>query len=527
MTFTPSNTVRLLDVPLDITQKNQLYFDTKTEQTNYFMSKYVRDVEDIDYVRKDNKIVVDGQLDDYWNCNYVLYQNSDFNTKWFYAFITRMEWESERSFSIYIETDVFQTWLFEKEMLQSFVVREHVNDDAIGKNLVDEGLEFGEYIVNSYEQTEVLNDIWYVMAVSDTISDSDTVIRGIYGNVYSGLAFFAYAPEDYITLSAHINNYVNVGKGDAIQFIYTIPKAVLPSNIVSGNVIPNGSNVGGINYEFKTFSGTSEEVVNFKHLDGYTPLNNKLYCYPYNVLYVSNNNGGSAEYRFEYFWDFENSEKLFFWIEGNMSPNPTVVLYAGGYKVADPTKNLYNPEYALQLTGFPLCSWGNDTYNAWVAQNGVQTVISAGASGIAILGGAISANPAVIVGGAVGVASQMAQLYKAGLQPDQAKGNTNGASLNIAVYRQNFTFSRMSLKAEYAERIDNYFTMYGYKVNALKKPSLHTRKVFNYIQTVDVNIKGAIPADDMKQLKQIFNQGVTLWHDAEKYCNYSYSNDIL
>lgn len=527
MSFTPSNVAYLLDTPLDNTYKNQLHFESRTAQYNYFFSKQVKTLDNIDYVRKDSKLVIQGQLDDYWKCNYVMYKNEDFNDRWFYAFITKMEWESERSFSIYIETDVYQTWMLDCDLLPSFTVREHVSDDAIGKHLVDEGLEFGEYVVNSYEQTEILNDIWFVLAVSDTVNDTDTVIRGVYGNVYSGLAFLAYAPEDYQLLSTKINDYVNAGKDDAIQFIYTIPKAMLPETIVSGGVIPNGSTVGGLQYEIKTFSGTVEEKANFQHLDGYTPTNKKLYCYPYNVLYASNNNGSSAEYRLEYFWDFEHSEKLYFWIEGNLSPNPTIMLYPAGYKVTDVTKNLFNPEYGLQLTGFPLCSWGNDAYNAWMAQNGVSSAVAVIGSAGAIAFGGVTGNIGAVAGGVLGIASQMSQIYKASLQPDQAKGNTNGSSLNVGAYRQNFSISRMSVKAEYAERIDNYLTMFGYKVNALKVPNTHSRSIFNYILTIDVNIKGAIPMDDMRRLKQVFNDGVTLWHDGNKFCNYNFSNNIL
>ena len=36
-------------------------------------------------------------------------------------------------------------------------------------------------------------------------------------------------------------------------------------------------------------------------LDGYAPRNNKLLSYPYNFLYVTNNQGNSAIYRWEFF----------------------------------------------------------------------------------------------------------------------------------------------------------------------------------------------------------------------------------
>jgi len=85
----------------------------------------------------------------------------------------------------------------------------------------------------------------------------------------------------------------------------------------------------------------------------------------------------------------------------------------------------------------------------------------------------------------------------------------------------------MSIKAQYAKRIDDYFTMFGYKVNALKVPETHSRAQWNYIQTIDVNIDGAIACEDMGKLKTIYNNGVTVWHNPINFLNYSLLNYIL
>ena len=58
----------------------------------------------------------------------------------------------------------------------------------------------------------------------------------------------------------------------------------------------------------------------------------------------------------------------------------------------------------------------------------------------------------------------------------------------------------------------------------MKVPNLRTRQYYNFIKTVDVNISGEIPQDDMQRIKDIFNAGVTLWHDPSKVQNYSVSN---
>lgn len=82
----------------------------------------------------------------------------------------------------------------------------------------------------------------------------------------------------------------------------------------------------------------------------------------------------------------------------------------------------------------------------------------------------------------------------------------------------------MSIKKEYAEIIDNYFTMYGYKVNTLKIPNLKNRPNWNYVKTIDVNIIGDIPQNHLQTIKNMFNNGVTLWHNPSTFLDYSQNN---
>jgi hypothetical protein len=85
----------------------------------------------------------------------------------------------------------------------------------------------------------------------------------------------------------------------------------------------------------------------------------------------------------------------------------------------------------------------------------------------------------------------------------------------------------MTIKEEFARRIDRYFTMYGYKVNTLKIPETTSRSNWNYVQTIDVNIEGAIPAEDMQRLKKVYDSGVTLWHTTAYFMDYSQPNPII
>jgi hypothetical protein len=86
-----------------------------------------------------------------------------------------------------------------------------------------------------------------------------------------------------------------------------------------------------------------------------------------------------------------------------------------------------------------------------------------------------------------------------------------------------FNFLTVHLNLEDLKRIDNYFEQFGYKVNDLKVPAL-SRPYWNYIQLIDANITGDIPSNDMLKLKKFYEAGITIWHDATKFMDYSQNN---
>lgn len=82
----------------------------------------------------------------------------------------------------------------------------------------------------------------------------------------------------------------------------------------------------------------------------------------------------------------------------------------------------------------------------------------------------------------------------------------------------------MSIKNEYARVIDNFFSMYGYKTNLVKLPNLSNRSKWNYVKTINANILGDIPQKDLQKIKDLFNNGITLWHNPLYFLDYSQTN---
>ena len=188
----------------------------------------------------------------------------------------------------------------------------------------------------------------------------------------------------------------------------------------------------------------------------------------------------------------------------------------------------------------PVISWQSDYYLNWQARNGADNAFNAG---VGVLNGAIGAvsrassaetqlgaSVAAVQGG-LQIASVIQDAIHedrvASLVPEQAMGNTNAGDINYAMRKTGFTFQRMSIRAEYARMIDGYFSAYGYKVNEFKIPQFSSRRYWNYIRTINVNITGDIPQEDMDEIKSYFNTGITFWHDSSKYLDYSQNNAIV
>lgn len=79
---------------------------------------------------------------------------------------------------------------------------------------------------------------------------------------------------------------------------------------------------------------------------------------------------------------------------------------------------------------------------------------------------------------------------------------------------------------EYIKIISDYFRKYGYAYNQIEKPNLHTRQYWDYIRTIDCNITGLLNENSLERIKEIFNNGVTVWHTAD-IGNYSLDNNEI
>ena len=106
--------VRLLNnIPFSNDYKHTRWFTSKSSQTNYFTTKpVVHSMSQANFQRIDGRhyVRVNQSIDDLWNVNYLMFQNASYNNKWFYAFVTKLEYKNSNLTHVHFEIDVLQTW---------------------------------------------------------------------------------------------------------------------------------------------------------------------------------------------------------------------------------------------------------------------------------------------------------------------------------------------------------------------------------------------------------------------------------
>ena len=110
--------------------------------------------------------------------------------------------------------------------------------------------------------------------------------------------------------------------------------------------------------------------------------------------------------------------------------------------------------------------------------------------------------------------------------PRTMKSLGNDAIFNLENSDNKIDIIEMGIKDEYKMRIQNFFAKYGYKVNRYGIPNYKTRKDFNFVKTADCKIKSqTIPREDMLEIENIFNSGITFWHNTNNLLNYDVDNE--
>lgn len=588
MKITPNSTLYLLkNVPLDINNNYTIDFKSIEAQSNFF-DNLIDNTFDINegysYIRDTQTLKVQANIDDLFGINYLYYKN---NGKRYYAFITKKDYINPNCTALSFKIDVLQSFMFDYEIDESFVEREHQDrftQDLKPKiNDVPENLTYGEnYKLVKVENVlpkrnrtaKKLNIKWAIIICSDKLTeDSIANASSLDSYYYYACPFespetqalprqFYYRPTtsstDITSLErAYIMTKIvatkNASKIVSIKLYENSPFECYMDDYGNDNVIISGGFVKVVkidNYNFLNVMGTIEKTIqgndSLRELntldfnlenDVVLDINNqpnisyetKLLNDPYYFIQLTNHNGEGLKIKLV---GLKNINKIPIYYIPVCSPDSKIMYYIKGY-YGDEEGRFYN-YIDNTINEIPLTS---DKWQEYLAINkasataGVAVNLASSVATTAI--GAISGNPLAIAGGVLSLGQNIANTIikqeDIKQSPNSVKSQGNNAGFTLVRQLGSIELEHYSITDTAKSRLFNYFFHYGYKCNDFKKPNIKSRYYFNYIKTIGANIKSNIDNDFISEIESIFNNGITFWHYREANTfkgvnNYNYEN---
>jgi hypothetical protein len=480
--------------------------------------------------------------------NYIAFQNSDYSNKWFFGWIDDVIYKGNNNTEITFTIDAWSTWFDKWQKKVCYINRQHTNNDTIGLHTIPENLDVGEVVQESITEDEVYgNDTGYWIAVASNWqikdgSDGTEILDSNKGTQYSGITVYdntVFGTQLFFFHITSLSSFVNLvllllrtnsdGHIEDVQNIFILPDLAIEQSKLTEHTAKVISNENTFTFYTMSYDLTPEKfntVINkITAFSDYTPKNNKCFVYPYNYLFVSNNQGSNNIYKYE---DF-NTETCVF-------ENQFALAIGGSGRIVP--KNYKgmatNDDESLALGKYPTCAWSSDAFTNWLTQNSVNMAVSLGltAGAIATSVATGGATLPVLAGAATTVAStignQIGQFYQASLLPNISGGQANGDVI-WACNRNKFSFRQMRAKTEYMKIIDDYFTRFGYAVRQLEEPNITGRTYWNYIEigsSEEIGY-GEVPAKFMDIINNACRKGVTIWHNHTNIGNYNLNNTII
>ena len=482
--------------------------------------------------------------DDLYDCNYIMFQNTAYGTKWFYAFILEVNYINDKTTEIIYELDVMQTWYFDYEPQSCYIEREHTATDEIGDNIIDENIPVSIYEYSLIEHPSIFDRTnAKILVFSSDIPISMFWTHSepkMISGVFNGLYMIAFDPADVGTDTPYtdaehtgdilkfIDEMTNSNKIDAVVSIVMIPKDMLGFTSSAG-WLPIQDITGypiSINKQQST-------------LGNYTPRNKKLFTYPFNQLYVFDGNGSGHDFPMELFNSTgADANKCIFNLRIFLAPGAEMALIPTDYKGIT---GLNNNERMI-VSNFPVCSFNVDSYKAWLAQNRYSSISKLANLGIGTAQNVVGAFGQAANGKAAegasnligtgfsilkGITSSILSMYQASTLPNQARGQlSNGIDMTENCF--GFTFYQAYPHPQISAIIDDYFDRFGYACKRNKVPGVSnvslTRPNWGYVKTIGCTITGSIPADDQRKIVNIYNSGITFWADGDNVGDYTLNN---
>lgn len=584
--ISPQSEIYFCNVPFGLDQKNVIMFSNKTEQQNYFL-KFpaqggcaTQHYTGLNIIRKEKQLAIRGNFGLLYDFNYIAFRNpandvergGEQTERWWYCFVTDVHYCEELVTKIEFEVDSWQTFQFDIVYYDSWITRAHCRkaNDTLGGNLESEPLAYDK----SYQVlTEHIDGFswsidWFLKTLSKPVPDGSSWDFQVGG---TGLGVYKTPYYYYRTLSmpsADVNAYIdsrwnNVStwslppissslgdipmgfvdrRKDVVELIGR--PAFLTSDIPMANALP----VPSVSIVTKHLT---PNVTRQSLACGYSPRNKKMFTSLFNSISLFNRSGFYMPFKPELL----RNDSIDMTVEARQLDGDIMIsinnyndingCYAKiPYNLSMPVAFDENASIGAQL---------DRLRHAFSIAYEVGSTVVAGGLGVAGLeargayaaskgarGGAIT-NPDYfrVAKGQLGLETansgvttigktydHLRNIAELGADKPIMQGSDTGDLVSYLDIYKRINIAQSSPTYTECQRIDRFFDMYGYAQNFIGYPYAWatTRSRWNYLQTSCINLKVKAPAIYEEEIKAIFDSGVTLWHGADGFGDYSNPN---
>ena len=130
------------------------------------------------------------------------------------------------------------------------------------------------------------------------------------------------------------------------------------------------------------------------------------------------------------------------------------------------------------------------------------------------------------VDAAFNAASSVAEYHDKRRIPNIVQGVADG-NITLSMGKMTFNYYKMQIQPQFAKKVDDYLSAYGYRVDEFKQPNVSGRANWNYLQLVNPVIQGNLPYDAKQVLFQQYSRGIRIWHNPANFMNFTVDNSIV
>lgn len=552
----PTTEAYFCNVPFDTDYNNVMLFTSQDQQVNYFKTNYIKHYSNLNIIRKDTPFHIADDFGSYDTVNYIMYRNPELNSKWWFAFVTDVQYTASNTTRIVIQTDVWQSYLFNRSLRRSYIERGTVGNDTFGMWTAPEPIGFENSFERSCDDYIKNHLLWNTTAMLNTTSIplkyNDTTNDWVYGGDTTVLpklvtgSFLIHL--DFMEEGGHTKDFYSVYAGSAGEHLNDILGITfIPDWIDTAVQFVKGECVVTANKTIPFFIVKENPIVQqteqidiptfttFKN--GYKPRNNKLYTSLGRVYYYRNYQGLSVPILPEYLTN--NNGILHTGAVYKATPYDCENISLQILNYGRENAKLYDIPYSLTIPAVFDSNQGlRKSYNVATATGNVIGSVANIGLGVAEAGASVASGYAGGLAGGIANAISGATSLPANIISAQnsqgdfpiSRGGTCGLFRSDKFFYQGHLVEATPTVDE-LKQLDDFLTVYGYQINQFGDPDnwLHNRKRFDYLKTAPqaTFAKCSGDAKDNEILRAIFSHGVHIWHSMNEFGSLQDDNPIV